>query len=157
MRKALPLVFLLFVLLILSSLSLLTVFDSEWQDQQVVRTLRRTYSQLNTYKKEHQKFPQSLSEANISDKSCIFLKCFTVTYQVSPSQDSYTLAAKVNDPFVAFFDFSCPIAKDSAENNRALCGSLGFKEDYTGARTDHAVYRKDPYWFATPSAWPKLN
>jgi len=141
-RKIIILVSVAFILLI-SIFGLLlgwvTIWDSEWQNGAVLKHTNHIADQLKEYKEKNKQYPQTLTEAQINDHYCILKSCFNIKYKVSENRQDYTLASKVNDPFVVYYNYY------QQDNNPDDWGGYGIalKENY-------------PPSYSTPSAWPTL-
>ena len=135
----------------------LNIFDSEWQDWKARDHIRSIYPQLISYRKFNHKFPNSLNDIGINEKWCYFFKCFTFKYQAGDNNQNFTIATKVNDPFVAFFSYNCPSGGGKIDDDhKTLCAQIGLKEDYNGPTSDLPIYRKTTKFFPNPNDWPEL-
>ncbi len=144
-------VLIILVVIILMSLPIvkiiLNLFVFEDLDGILTQNLYQNIApKINDFIKINNRFPNNLEEANIDEKYCAFWKCYKIVY--SHDQHNYYLATQANYPWMASY---------TSDGKTFNSFSLGFVEDYKGSRRDFPIYKKDPKFFATPSAWPKLE
>lgn len=148
-----------FVASLLGVFYLIASFDKERQDELLLERVRANHKVLLEYKSQNNKYPDSLSQAGISEKYCLLLGCFNIKYKLSSDKQSYRILAKANYPYIVFFDSNCPNLPILEEEHRSICAQFGLDKSYTKNNsypTDYPIYMEDERFFPEPSDWPNI-